>query len=29
VSVTDDFDADKQQWLKWWQEKGKQSAELK
>jgi hypothetical protein len=24
-----DFGADKQQWLKWWQEKGKQSAELK
>jgi hypothetical protein len=23
------FGADKQQWLKWWQEKGKQSIELK
>ncbi len=23
------FGADKQQWLKWWQEKGQQSAELK
>ena len=23
------FGADKQQWLKWWQEKGKQDAELK